>query len=201
MTEGHLLGGYTFTRHKSSPDPDTGPSDVVVLSSVGRRKEVVAAFERAQVVAAAVATTRDWVNEPPGHLTPELFAAAASEAHKAVGKGRGAPKVKLEVLNDDQAAYLMGMHFISRGLQTVILVTYNDPLGHVIADGFTAWIPPKCQSADNNVAVGNDAFNSFRGDSDRKNAASGFLHAQGRVRQCLIRLNNNCVTGHQVFNF
>jgi leucyl aminopeptidase len=100
VTEGHLLGGYTFTRHKSSPDPDTGPSDVVVLSSVGRRKEVVAAFERAQVVAAAVATTRDWVNEPPGHLTPELFAAAASEAHKAVGKGRGAPKVKLEVLDD-----------------------------------------------------------------------------------------------------
>jgi leucyl aminopeptidase len=102
VTEGHLLGGYTFTRHKTSADPDTSTGDVVVLSPTARRKEMVAAFERARVVADAVATTRDWVNEPPGHLTPELFARAATEAHKAVTKGRGAPKVKLEVLDHER---------------------------------------------------------------------------------------------------
>jgi leucyl aminopeptidase len=106
VTEGHLLGGYAFTRHKTAAEPDTSTSDVAVLSPAARRKEVASAFERAQVVARAVAATRDWVNESPVHLTPELFARSASAAHRETTRGRGAPKVKLEVLDDGQLADL-----------------------------------------------------------------------------------------------
>ena len=72
-TEGYLLGGYAFSAYRKPAD-STGPGDVVVLSPAARRKEVVAAFEEAQVVAAAVSRTRDWVNTPPGDLTPPAFA-------------------------------------------------------------------------------------------------------------------------------
>ena len=43
---------------------------VTVLSPSARKKEMVAAFEEAQVISRAVATTRGWVNAPPGDLTP-----------------------------------------------------------------------------------------------------------------------------------
>ncbi len=81
VTEGYLLGGYSFDSFKSAVDGDTA-GEVVVLSPAARDKEVVAAFETAQVVAAAVARTRDWVNTPPGDLTPPAFADAVSAAAK-----------------------------------------------------------------------------------------------------------------------
>ena len=82
VTEGHLLGGYVFTAYKQTEDK--APSEVVVLSPGARRGEIVEAFEEAQVVAAAVATTRDWVNTAPGDLTPPLFADAVAAAAGAV---------------------------------------------------------------------------------------------------------------------
>lgn len=97
VTQGHLLGGYSYTVHKSKPAKDSGPGDVIVLSPIARKAEAITAFEEAQVVADAVRLTRDWVNEPPGDLTPEKFAAVVSTAHAAVTKGRGAPKVALEI--------------------------------------------------------------------------------------------------------
>ncbi len=89
--QGYLLGGYTFTRYKKDAKDDR-PAEVVLLSPVARDTAAITAFEEAQVVAAAVAATRDWVNEPPGNLTPPLFADAVTAAHKAATKGRGAPR-------------------------------------------------------------------------------------------------------------
>nr|WP_221634714.1 leucyl aminopeptidase [Nocardioides luti] len=106
VTEGHLLGGYSFTTYKKKPAPE-GPGTVVVLSPVARKKDAVAAFEEAQVVAAAVATTRDWVNTPPGDLTPPVFADAVVAAGKELGKGRGAPKVSITV-HDEKALADLG---------------------------------------------------------------------------------------------
>ncbi len=104
VTEGWALGGYTFTAYRASED--TAPGEVVVLSPSARRKETVAAFEEAQVLAEAVATTRDWVNTPPGDLTPPAFADAVLEAVAAATKGRGAPKVKATVLDETRLAEL-----------------------------------------------------------------------------------------------
>jgi leucyl aminopeptidase len=114
-TEGHLLGGYTFTAYKSSGaksggaknDAESGaPGEVVILSEGARRKEMTAAFEDAQLVAEAVAVTRDWVNTPPGDLTPPAFADAVAAATKELTKGRGAPKVAITVYDETALAEL-----------------------------------------------------------------------------------------------
>ena len=136
VTEGHLLGGYTFTRYKSAKPSkgarssgkdaplDTEPTtkdavDAVVLSPVARRADAVAAFEAAQVVARAVLQCRDWVNTPPGDLTPPLFADAVSSAHAELTKGRGAPKVGIEVLDEDQLAEMGCGGILSVGSSSV----------------------------------------------------------------------------------
>ncbi len=106
VTQGHLLGGYTYTKHKSAPAKETAAGEVVVLSTIARQSTAITAFEEAQVLAEAVIICRDWVNEPPGHLTPPLFADAVAEAHQALTKGRGAPQVSLEVLDEEQLAEL-----------------------------------------------------------------------------------------------
>jgi len=105
VTEGHLLGGYAFTTYKKDSSPK-GPGEVVVLSEIARRKEAVAAFEEAQVVARAVAVTRDWVNTPPGDLTPPAFADAVLAATKELTKGRGAPKIAITVHDEQSLAEL-----------------------------------------------------------------------------------------------
>jgi leucyl aminopeptidase len=106
VTEGWFLGGYTFTAYKKDPARPTAPGDVVVLSPIARRKEAVTAFEDAQLIAQAVATTRDWVNTPPGDLTPPAFADAVVAAGKELSKGRGAPKVKITVRDEKELAEL-----------------------------------------------------------------------------------------------
>ncbi len=102
VVEGHRLGGYTFTAYKSAKAETTEPTDVVVLTAIARRAEAVAALEKAEILADAVALTRDWVNTPPMDCTPPLLADLVTSAHKAVTKGRGAPKVKLEVFDHEQ---------------------------------------------------------------------------------------------------
>jgi leucyl aminopeptidase len=104
VVEGFDLGGYTFTTYKQKKDSaDDAPSDVVVLSSDARKQDVVSAFEEAQVIAAAVAGTRDWVNLAPGDLRPPSFADAVEDAAKAAAKTKGGVKgAKVKVVVHDE---------------------------------------------------------------------------------------------------
>ena len=104
VVEGHRLGGYAFTAYKSQTSEPDAPNDVVVLTSIARRAEAVAALESAQVLADAVTLCRDWVNTPPGDCTPPLLADLVTAAHKETTHGRGAPKVRLEVFDHEQLA-------------------------------------------------------------------------------------------------
>ncbi|QWC85687.1 leucyl aminopeptidase [Nocardioidaceae bacterium] len=101
VVEGFELGGYRYRRFKSD-DPAGGSgsalSSVTVLSPIARKKEAATAQAVGRVVAAAVARTRDWVNCPPGDLTPPVF---AEEARDAAPSGRGS-RVEVTVLDDDQ---------------------------------------------------------------------------------------------------
>lgn len=106
IVSGWQLGSYSFTKFKSKPAASRAPADVIVLSPIARRAEAVAAFESAQIVARAVALARDWVNEPPGTLTPPLFAEAVEAAHATWTKGRGKPTVKLTVQDENDLAEL-----------------------------------------------------------------------------------------------
>ena len=103
-TEGFALGGYTFTTYKKKA-ADGAAGTVVVLSPDARKPETVAAFEEAQVVASAVATTRDWVNMPPGDLRPPAFADTVRDAAKAASKGGTRITVKI---HDEVALAEMG---------------------------------------------------------------------------------------------
>jgi leucyl aminopeptidase len=105
VTEGYQLGGYTFTTYKKETEKEA-PGEVVVLSSAARKKDAVAAFEQAQVVVKAIAGTRDWVNTPPGDLTPPAFAEAVATATQHLTKGRGAPKVSIRILDEKELAEL-----------------------------------------------------------------------------------------------
>ena len=130
VTEGYELGGYTFTAYKKEPKPDQTAGTVTVLSPSARKKEMVAAFEEAQVVARAVATTRDWVNVPPGDLTPPAFADVVSDAVAEATKGRGAPKVAVKVHDDKRLAELgcggiLGVGQGSSAPPRLVEVTYS----------------------------------------------------------------------------
>jgi leucyl aminopeptidase len=103
VTEGFLLGGYSFTAYKSKDDRPAA-SEIVVLSPIARRKDAGTAFDEAQVVAQAVAATRDWVNTPPGDLTPPIFADAVVAAGKPYARGR--QKIGIEVLDEKRLAEL-----------------------------------------------------------------------------------------------
>jgi leucyl aminopeptidase len=99
VVEGYLLGAYSFDTYKSEPAADR-PGEVVVLSDQSRKVAVTTAFEQAQVVAAAVARTRDWVNTPPGDLTPPALADAVVAAGKK--RPRGVAKVTVTVMDEGQ---------------------------------------------------------------------------------------------------
>jgi leucyl aminopeptidase len=108
VTEGYALGGYTFTAYKKAKNDEARqhPGEVVLLSPGARKKDVTRAFEEAQVVAEAVAGTREWVNTPPGDLRPPDFAQAVQNAVKEASRGRGAPTIKVRVLDENQLADL-----------------------------------------------------------------------------------------------
>jgi leucyl aminopeptidase len=99
VLEGYRLGGYTFTRYKSSASP-SAPAELVVLSPAARRKESIAAFDEGQLVVDAVVAARDWVNTPPGDLTPAAFADGIVAAAKPVAG------VKAKVYDEAELAEL-----------------------------------------------------------------------------------------------
>ena len=128
VTEGYFLGAYSFDAYRTRAAQDR-PGEVVVLSPVARDEEVVAAFEEAQVVAAAVAATRDWVNTPPGDLTPAVFADAVVERNKARGT-RKSSKVTVKVLDEQalEAAGCGGILGVGRGSDSpprLVQLTYK----------------------------------------------------------------------------
>jgi len=130
VTEGFFLGGYTFTAYKKEPKSDRAAGTVTVLSPAARKKDVVTAFEEAQLVARAVTATRDWVNMPPADLTPPAFADAVSDAVAQATKGRGAPKVEVKVLDEKRLAELgcggiLGVGAGSEAMPRLVEITYS----------------------------------------------------------------------------
>ncbi len=129
VTEGAMLGAYTFTTYKKATK-DEAPGDVVLLCPTPRRKEMTLAFEEAQVVVRAVEQTRDWVNTPPGDLTPPVFADAAVASGKEWTKGRGGPKVTVTVLDEKRLAELgcggiLGVGAASAAPPRLVEITYS----------------------------------------------------------------------------
>jgi leucyl aminopeptidase len=97
VAEGALLGAYAYTRYRTAQDVKQAVGAVTVVSDLARSAATRSATGRAQVLAAAVAATRDLVNAPPVDLYPAAF---ADEAAAAV---RDLP-VKVTVLDEKKLA-------------------------------------------------------------------------------------------------
>ncbi|WP_410876413.1 leucyl aminopeptidase [Nocardia sp. A7] len=96
--EGFYLGAYTFStfKSKSAPKPDERP--VVRLELLVPEPEFgTLELLRAQLVAEAIATARDFVNTPPSALYPAEFADRARVLAEAAG-------LEVEVLDEDALA-------------------------------------------------------------------------------------------------
>jgi leucyl aminopeptidase len=134
VLEGYLLGGYAFSRYQTK-SPDKRAGTLTVLSPVARRQEAVTAFEEAQVVAEAVNAVRDWVNTPPGDLTPPAFADEITKAAKG-------SEVKVTVLDDSRLAALgcgglLGVGGGSSAPPRLVELRYSpdDPVAHLALVG------------------------------------------------------------------
>lgn len=96
--EGLVLGAYRFSEFRSEK---TAPKDAGVRKITALTPDTKAATKdaaaRAEAIATAVATARDFVNTPPSHLFPAEFAKRA----KALGEDAG---LDVEVLDEKALA-------------------------------------------------------------------------------------------------
>lgn len=105
VSEGALLGAYTFTSYRSNGNGQNGKdgkkndaksaplAEVALLGGKPRDKEFKAAAERSQTLAAEINRARDLINTPSNDLDPKSFAAEAQTAAKEFG-------LKVEVLDE-----------------------------------------------------------------------------------------------------
>jgi leucyl aminopeptidase len=96
VAEGIVLGAYAFNEYKSGV---TTPPLVTatIAGATAKAKEVKAAVERAELVAAAVNQARSWVNTPARDMTPQAFAEAAKRHAKGL-------KLHVEVMDESALA-------------------------------------------------------------------------------------------------
>lgn len=82
VAEGALLGAYAFTRYHGAGARDAKPAvrAVTVATPLARSGAARAAARRAEIIASAVAGTRDLVNAAPVDLYPATFAEEAGAA-------------------------------------------------------------------------------------------------------------------------
>ena len=96
--EGLILGAYRFSEFRSDK---TAPKDAGLRKITALVPDTKAATKdaaaRAEAIATAVATARDFVNTPPSHLFPAEFAKRA----KALGEAAG---LQVEVLDEKALA-------------------------------------------------------------------------------------------------
>jgi leucyl aminopeptidase len=109
--EGAALGRYKFGRYLTSEDakrPDSVEAFTLVTSA--KAEAFARAARRAEIVAAAVAKARDFINEPAGWMTPRRM----EEEARALAKAHG---LTIDVLGPEKCRELgMGMFLaVSQG--------------------------------------------------------------------------------------
>ncbi|MGW9047369.1 leucyl aminopeptidase [Streptomyces lydicus] len=137
VSEGALLGAYTFTAYRSNGngqnakggkknDAKSAPlAEVALLGTKPRDKDVKAAAERAQALAAEINRARDLINTPSNDLDPKSFAAEAQAAAKEFG-------LKVEVLDEKalkKGGYggLLGVGQGSEAPPRLVRIAYTHP--------------------------------------------------------------------------
>ncbi|MGX1755945.1 leucyl aminopeptidase [Streptomyces lydicus] len=135
VSEGALLGAYSFTAYRSNgngakggkkDDAKSAPlAEVALLGGKPRDKEFKAAAERAQALTAEINRARDLINMPPNALDPKTFAAEAQAAAKEFG-------LKVEVLDEKalKKGGYGGLLGVGQGAETpprLVRIAYTHP--------------------------------------------------------------------------
>jgi len=120
VVEGLALASYRFSAYKSAPKADGKGSSLRSVTVVGGDHDGV---RRGQVVAEATMRARDWVNEPPGAMSPSRLAEVVEEA-------AGQDGVTVEVwdefrIAEERLGGLLGVAAGSAQPPRVIQVTYQ----------------------------------------------------------------------------
>ena len=97
IAEGALLGAYTFDEFRGSSKADRKPAlkKITIYSKKARDKSFLQAIKRAEIIAKYTHLTRDLINTPPSHLTPDSFSLRFKKLASSLG-------VKVEALNETQ---------------------------------------------------------------------------------------------------
>ena len=97
ITEGALLGAYTFDEFRGSSKADRKPplKKITIYSKKAKDKSFLQAIKRAEIIAKYTHLTRDLINTPPSHLTPDSFSLRFKKLAASLG-------VKAEILNETQ---------------------------------------------------------------------------------------------------
>ncbi|MFL6157556.1 MAG: leucyl aminopeptidase [Marmoricola sp.] len=134
VVDGFSSGLYRYDGLKTGARRG-GVADVVVVTDVARRNDVVAALRTATVVAELSTTARDWVNDPPNTLVPTEFAA---QIRKLTAK----TEVAFELLTAAQLKKLgcggiVGVGQGSENPPCLVKLTWSpaDPVGRVALVG------------------------------------------------------------------
>jgi leucyl aminopeptidase len=122
MTEGTVLGLYTFRRHMTKKENDSG--EIKQFTIIGKEKRLLEkAIEKGQILAEAANWTRDLVNEPSNFMTPADMASAARQIARKYG-------LKVEVFEKEKIKEMRmgGLLGVSKGSQQTprfIVLTYK----------------------------------------------------------------------------
>ncbi len=136
MTEGLILGTYTFSKHKSADAQrkEKHIDDVFLLTNPAKLDAMAAGVERGQVVSEAVVVARDLVNEPPSVTTPTYLAETAKRIVKGVDtmrcetltpkemKALGMEAILAIARGSDQEPRFIKLTYAGGGRKTVCLV-------------------------------------------------------------------------------
>ncbi len=111
MTEGALLGLYTFRRYMTQQE--NGLGEIKELTIIGKEKGLLEkAITKGKIIAEAANYARDMVNEPGSYMTPTKMAESARQLAKKYG-------LKVEVFEKDKMKELGmgGLLGVSQGSQ------------------------------------------------------------------------------------
>ncbi|MER3545411.1 MAG: leucyl aminopeptidase [Chloroflexota bacterium] len=122
LAEGTLLGLYEFNRHKAPSEDQRQVAEMAVVEFDAARLPAIEAGVRAgRAIAAAVALTRDLVNEPPNFATPTLL---AQRAHQ-IAEGR---RISVTVLEREE------MRELGMGALLAVAQGSDEPPKFIILD-------------------------------------------------------------------
>ncbi len=133
ITEGAVLGLYTFARYKKPEYEDVGEM-LIVVPKEDEAAALESAVHRGRVVAEAANAARDMVNEPANYMTPGQMAEAAREMAR-----RHALEFKVLEVEDMEAMGMGALLGVARGSierPRLIVLSYKGDEGSQQALGY-----------------------------------------------------------------